>query len=316
MKNYYAHSNQQSSFKRNPLLIIVFVFSSFFAVLVIDGCNKETDSNVEPEVQFQFDQLALKFQDKGIDLVLTGTSKVDNIGTSNAEKISYLIANSYIIGMDSTGTYKSIRLANLQDSVKANLNSLIASIVGSTPTTVTEVIWDYKGEILSSIALTNSATKNIVYAAISSNLSVNSREITSPNDRFVGFKEISQPTNPGDLYNRWAENIYTIDLYTVAISWGTAYCDEEGCIVIPNDPNLWIQVEIESSLGWTADAVVTSYQVSPDCKSVTFQITIVAAGPFATLDITTNADGIKVGASVKGPVGTFKKTLNKTWRCP
>lgn len=303
------------SFLRKLLIVTSLVLASIFVLIAIKGCVIEDDDDVQPVVLYQIESFAQTFQQNGINLILDDVVQIDNAGTTNSDKINYLIANSYIFDMDSTGNYVSVRLSNISDQLKTNLFNVISGFVGNTSTLVFEITWSYNGQKISSIALVDESTYKIMYAAVSSNLTLKQGEMNGAIDRFVGYKEVAQPTNPGDLCNRWGENIFGMDLFTVAISWGTAYCDEEGCITIPNNPNMWIQVEIETSLGWTADAVVTGFQVSPDCKSVTFQVTIVAAGPLATVDISTNAEGVKVGANVTGPVGTYKKTFNATWRC-
>ncbi len=289
------------------------------AVLILKACNDDDeDDNAQGqiEVEFQYHKMEQDFQQGGILMSLNTVSYEPGAGSNKAEIISYLIANSYAVDRDINGAITVIKISVQSPAVLTALTNQITLLIGSRNVLPYRVEWMYQSQAVTAIALVDAATKQIIYDPVASNLTVRRPEMTGALTRLSGTKDATQPSQPGDMINIWGENIFGMDLFAVAISWGTAYCDENGCIVIPPNPNMFIQVGVESSLGWTADAVVSSYQVSPDCKSVTFQITIVAAGPFATMEIEYNNEGVKIGASVSGPVGTYKRTINATWRCP
>ncbi len=289
------------------------------ALLILKGCNDDDeDENAQGqiEVEFQYQKMEQDLQNAGILMSLNSITYEPGAGNNKADIINYLIANSYAVDRDLNGVISAIKISVQPPNVLTALTSQITALVGSKTVLPYRVEWSYQSQTITAIVLIDEATKQIIYDPVASNLTTRRPEMIGALTRLSGTKDATQPSHPGDMINIWSENIFVMDLFAVAISWGTAYCDENGCIVVPANPNMFIQVGVESSLGWTADAVVSGFQVSPDCKSVTFQITIVAAGPFATMEIEYNNEGVKIGANVSGPVGTYKRTINATWRCP
>ncbi len=278
--------------------------------------DEEDNTKGQIEVSFQFNKLETDFQQKGIPLIMNRVSYDPSIGSNTPDIINYLLLHSFMVDRDAGGQIQMVQIAPQPPHLKDNLSLVINNLVGTRSVLPYRVEWSYLSQPFISITLIDAQTKEIIYDPVASSLTTRIHEISGRAFRLIGTKWMKQPTNPGDLTNIWLENIFGWDLAAIAISWGTAFCNAEGCIVVPADPNMMIQVEIETTLGWTADAVVSGYQISPDCKSVTFQITIVAAGPLASINVEYDQDGFKVGATVTGPVGTYKKTMNAIMRCP
>ncbi len=264
------------------------------------------------DVKLYYDFIGSLFAQHGINLKVTEVEHIED------GDVADLLDNSQVLYRNETFGIESAYIKDLSVSAQSNLKDLIVSLIAGINTETYKVSWSFGSKSYISYGIFRSSDNTIIFDPIPS-LLITARHSIGDDDSERPSSAASpaprQPTNKGDRYNTWGENIYGMDLYAIAISWGTAYCDEEGCIAVPDDPNIWIQVEIETKFFWTADAVVTSYQVSPDCKSVTFQVNIVAAGPLAKLDIKYDKKGLKVGASVSGPIGTYRKTLNSTWKC-
>lgn len=299
---------------RKAIYRVSFVMTALLFVW-LSGCglfDDDEDDDVH-DVKLYYDFIGSLFSQHGINLKVTEVEHIED------GDVADLIDNSQVLYRNEAFGIESAYIRDQSVSAQDNLKDLIVSLIAGINTETYKVSWSSGGKSYISYGIFRSSDNTLIFDPIPSLLTTAQHFIgddDSERPSSAASPAPRQPTNKGDRYNVWGENIFGIDLFAVAISWGTAQCDQEGCIALPNDPNLWIQVEIETSLGWTADAVVTSYQVSSDCKSVTFQVTIVAAGPLATVNTQYDNKGVKVGLSVTGPVGTYKKTFNSTWRCP
>ncbi len=294
------------------------------SLVAMTGCADEESTPVSADgaanpttINFQYAEAERLLQENGYKLQLQKVEQVDPAPATLNATLNLLLGESYVIGLDDKGSLLADKVSLADAGRQLSLRSSLEQSLRGKDVLAVRASWESERGILVSIGILDESTGKLLFDPLLTltpgrNYALGDTAAT----RTPRFPKVTQPSNPGDLYNSWGENIFGGDLYTFAISWGTAFCNEQGCIVVPGNPNIWIQVEVESSFGWSADAMVSSVQVSPDCKSATFQVTLAAAGPLATLDVQYDAKGVKVGASVKGSVGTYKKTFNATWNCP
>ena len=294
----------------------------------------ETGEAVPEAVASEFNAVNTLFAQasSGPALVVQSVSLATDAGTTTASIIDFVLANSDVVGLGSEGTFEAVAVAAQDAEMQATFRAMIEETVGDRSVTTYLVEWTLGTTRVTSVALFDSETNELVVDTVANLTQVAFEETATVEVENAGLavaqgsSAVAQGHIPlsGDLYNRWAENIYGGSLFTVQVSKGYFECtqlfDMYGNPVgwtytpPPGDPNILIQVEIETAWGWSADAVVTSVVNGTD--RVTFQVTVVAAGPLASLTVGVDKKGFKGSASVSGLVGTFKKTFNVTRICP
>ncbi len=268
----------------------------------------------------------------GPGLVVRSVSAATDAGTTTAEMIDFLLANSQIVGEGADGTFEAVAIGAQDAETQAAFRTRVAETIGDRAVTPYLLEWMLGTTPVTSVALFDSETNELLYDPVAVPTKVTRDQTATAEVEDAGLTAnqgspaIAQGHIPlsGDLYNYWGENIFGWSLVTIQVSNGLFQCvqltDQYGnpagwrYVPVTGDQNILIQVQIQTAWGWTADAVVTSVVAAVD--RVTFQTTVVAAGPLATVNVGVDKSGFKSSLGVTGPVGTFKKTFNTTRICP